>query len=220
MDYKAVSKEIRASGLSALRSSLRRNGVKYIDLNLFKRIIQNHYFEMPSVLIECLYLAFVQDVQMRISTDNFVETLDEVFSDNERDVRKFVFRVYDVKSNQSVERINVERILEAAYGSCRDRGKGKVEYVYQGDKTNSRDVAHGNAQDQESRDLLDALFTSETKVATVRTGAARGDPNYDGLVSDASQRNRDHRNSPSDTDPGVVTASQPSRTKGSPMYVW
>ena len=78
MEYNAVLEETRTSGLSALQSSLRRNGVKYMDLSLFKRIIQSHYFEIPTVLIECLFLAFVQDVHMRISIDNFIGILNDV----------------------------------------------------------------------------------------------------------------------------------------------
>ena len=59
---------------------------------------------MPRLLSERLYKAFANDINSKLDVNDFISSLAVVSSHDRQLVLKFLFRVYDIHSNGTIER--------------------------------------------------------------------------------------------------------------------
>ena len=105
------------SRMNSLRRALSRAAYNNcLDFYCFSKIITSRFERMPNVLCECLYLGFVSDVKLKIEISNFISTLSVICGNNRQMILKFLFRVYDIKGANALDRGSVEGVLRAAYG--------------------------------------------------------------------------------------------------------
>jgi hypothetical protein len=140
----------------ALQTILSRNKIRYIDYSVFSEIITSRFERIPRILPECLFLAFASDKSVRLDPKDFISALTIILGNDQKLIKKFVFRVYDIKLGNSWDRDNVEAILRNAYG-IRSSNKGP---------------GIDGVQTEQAKNMLDAIF-STVAVNTTRGSAGR-----------------------------------------------
>jgi len=74
----------------------------------------------PIVLCECIFLAYVPNINSKLDVHDFIGITKELFDDNRARLCHFLFRVYDIKSVGALERTGIEGVLKAVYGVRRN----------------------------------------------------------------------------------------------------
>lgn len=89
---------------------------KEIDYFIFRNIVQSKFDLIPKVLIERLYSAFARDINSKLDINSFISTLAVISGQDRVLVLRFLFRIYDAKSTNVIQRDFVKEILVFAYG--------------------------------------------------------------------------------------------------------
>ena len=117
----------------------------------------------PTVLCECIYLAYVPNINSKLDINDFIGITMELFDDNRARLSHFLFRVYDIKSIGWLDRAGIEGVLKAVYGVRRNA-------------TSVPTITESQAE--AAKLVLDDIF--QLSSASRSSSEADPDDNYDG----------------------------------------